>query len=358
MGRQVAENLGPRARRRLATPPRITIDSHRLLAAKRKTIVDALVTDPDRGRLLFANASLAFKEAGVDLSPEIADHVLHTLRQSAAATTRRERLTAQLKKALGVVPHPSDPAWLASTLFDRLELTPLATTGHDAAYQPAIPPEVEDRLRTHLPPASRPRLPARGSTTPRKIPWRLDLDADVPALPSARKAPSTVALDELWFYLDAHELVRPLLELGILEVSVLPTLTRTQYEAVKAGKPTGGFLDWVDSVTFPEERVRPSRATTTAKAPARKIAPPKAAPAKAAPVEKTEAAATTTEKKNTAAGKTGARRASPAKKAPAKEAAPANAAPAKKKSAKAAVEKKASANKATAAKTVRPSRAR
>ena len=294
--------------------------------------------------------------------------MLHTVRQSAAATTRRERLIAQLRKSLGVVPHPSDPSWLATTLFTRLELTPLATKGHDAVYQPAIPADIEETLRGHLPPASRPRLPARGSTTPRKIPWRLDLDSVVPALPSARKAPSAVALDELWFYLDAHELVRPLLELGILEVSVLPTLTRTQYEAVKAGKPTGGFLDWVDSVTFPEERVRPSRATTTTKAAAKKIAPAKAARAK-----KSEAAATTPAKK-TAAAKAVSPRAAPAKKAPAAKTGTAmklvakgtTAAttvapktPAKKAArAKSAPAKKTAANKATAAKNARPSRPR
>jgi hypothetical protein len=310
----VADDHAVGSRRRPATPQRLTIDSHRLLAARRKAIIDALVTDPDRGRLLFANASLAFKDAGVNLSPEIADHVLHTVRQSAAATTRRERLTAQLKKALGVVPHPSDPSWLATTLFRTLELTPLATKGHDAVYQPPIPTDIEDRLRGHLPPASRPRLPARGTTTPRKIPWRLNLAADVPELPAARRAPTKVSLDELWFYLGAHQLVRPLLELGILEVSVLPTLTRAQYEAVKAGGPTGGFLDWVDSVTFPEERVRPARAGSTAKTAAKKAAPAETAPAKGAAAAETAAKKAAPVKK-AAPAKTAAKKAAPTRTA-------------------------------------------
>ena len=262
------------------------------------------MADPDRGRLLFANASLAFKEAGVDLSPEIADHVLHTVRQSAAATTRRERLTAQLKKALGVGSTPVRSG----------------VVGQHALRQARADPAGDDGTRRCLPTgASRPRSRTgcartchqrpghdcrrEGSTTPRKIPWRLDLDADVPALPSARTAPSTVALDELWFYLDAHELVRPLLELGILEVSVLPTLTRTQYEAVKAGKPTGGFLDWVDSVTFPEERVRPARASNTAKTAAKKAAPARTTAKKADPV-KNATAAKTAPAKGAAAAKT------------------------------------------------------
>jgi hypothetical protein len=306
----VADDHGVGAGGRPSAPPRLTIDSHRLLAARRKAVIDALVTDPARGRLLFANASLAFKDAGIDLSPDIADHVLHTLRQSAAATTRRGRLTAQLKEALGVVPHPSDPSWLATTLFERLGLSPLATKGHDAVYQPAIPAEVEERLRAHLPPASRPRLPARGTTTaPHTIPWRLDLDAPVPVLPKARRAPKAVTLDDLWFYLDVHELVRPLLELGILEVSVLPTLTRSQYEAVKAGRPTGGFLDWVDAVSFPEERIRPPRAAAPG---ATKAAPAKKAPAKKAAAKKAAA-------KKAAAKKAAAEKA-PAEKAAAKKA--------------------------------------
>jgi hypothetical protein len=287
----------------------LEIDSHRLLLGKRKAIIAALVEDPSRGKLLFANASLAFKDAGVELSPGISNHVLHTVRQSKSATTQRERLTAQLQESLGEKPHPSDPAWLARTLFAKLGVTALDTSGRDPAYEPAIPEAAQERLRQHLAPPSRPRLPARRSTVVSKPAlFRLDLDAQVPDLEPAAKAPKAVSLPELWFYLDAHDLVRPLLELGILEVSVLPTLTREQYAAVRAGRPTGGFLDWVSAVSFPDDRLGRRQVATgsdpevpLAKATAKK-ATAKKATAKKATAKKATA------KKATAKKATGSRR--------------------------------------------------
>ena len=208
----------------------------------------------------------------MQLSAGISNHVLHTIRQSAAAATRREQVAAELREALGVVPHPSDPQWLARTLFTNLKLTPLATMGHQPVYHPAIPLATQEKLRAHLPPRTRPRVPARTSSSAQKqLPWRLDLDADVPQLGKARSAPKKVTLQDLWFYLNAHEFVKPLLQLGILEVSVMPTLTREQYDAVKAGEPAGGFLDWIETVTFPEERIRPPKAVAK-KAVAKKAA--------------------------------------------------------------------------------------
>jgi hypothetical protein len=322
---QVASEKNARSKPRTAeSTVTLKIDSHRALLAKRKDIIGALVADPTRAKLLFANASLAFKDSGVELSPAISNHVLHTVRQSKAATTRREQLTAQLREALGVVPKPSDASWLAKTLFTTLKLTPLDTKGHQPTYQPSIPLPVQEKLRTHLVPSTRPRLPARKSSTEAKeLPWRLDLDADVPSLGKARAAPKSVSLEDLWFYLDSHEVIRPLLELGILERSVLPTLTREQYEAVKAGRPTGGFIDWIDTVTFPEDRIRPQRpvakdapAEKPAKKPVAKKAPAKKAPANKASAKK-----------------------APAKKAPAKKA-PANKAPANRASAKKSTRRK------------------
>jgi hypothetical protein len=284
----------------------IRIDSHRLLIARRKKIIEALVEDPDRAKLLFANAALAFKDSGVELSPAISNHVLHTVRQSAAATTRREHLTAQLRAALGVVPKPSDPEWLAKTLFTRMKVTPLDPTGHVPVYQPAIPSEIEAQLRMRLAPRSRPRLPARTSASAPLPPplWRLDLAAKVPALPPARVAPKAVSVEGLWFYLDAHELVRPLLELAVLERSVAPTLTREQYDAVKAGKPTGGFLDWIDTVTFAEAKPQPqqrepatvTRTEATAKKATAKKATAKKATAKRATAKRATAKKATAKK--------------------------------------------------------------
>lgn len=240
--------------------------------------------------MLFANASLAFKDAGVDLSPAISNHLLHTVRQSKSATTQRERLTEQLQKALGEKPRPSDPGWLATTVFTKLKVKALDTAGHEPTYEPSIPEVVQERLRKHLAPASRPRLPARTSGQPAAPPvlFRLDLDAPVPQLDPAKKTPKALPLPQLWFYLGAHDLVRPLLELGILEVSVMATLTREQYEQVRAGRKTGGFLDWVNTVSFPDDKLGRRHIATGSdpeKVPAKKT-PPKKAAAKKAPVKK------------------------------------------------------------------------
>lgn len=284
----MADEKGTRSRPPVADASNVLrIDSHRLLIAKRKAIIDALVADPERGKLLFANAALAFKDSGVDLSPAISNHVLHTVRQSPEATTRREKLTEQLRAALGSVPKPSDPEWLAKTLFTKLQVTPLATKGHEPTYRPAIPVEVQQRLRRHLAPSSRPRVPVTSTATqPTPPPWRLDLDAEVPSLKPASKAPKTVTVETLWFYLGAHELVRPLLELAIIERSVLPTLTREQYEKVKSGKPTGGFIDWVDTVSFPDRTKPAAKKAPVKKAPVKKAAAEKAPTKKTAPKKK------------------------------------------------------------------------
>jgi len=217
-------------------------------------MVKALTSDLDRGRLLFANPALAFKDAGVQLSPAVADHILHTLRHSPETRTRREQLTALLKEQLGVAPHPSDGKWLAGTLFERLGLGPLRTFGHQPAYLPAIPADAEEQLRGLLPPSSRPRLPARAVRARRQALWRLDLDTEVPTLPATKRVPKQVTLEELWFYLGRHELVRPLLELGIIERSTMPVLGATAFRRVKAGEPTNGFVDWIDDVSFPSGR--------------------------------------------------------------------------------------------------------
>ncbi len=237
-----------------AGPPALKITTHRALVGERTTIIAALAADPRSARMLAANPALALRAVGVQLSPAIADHILHAVQQPAEVRSRRAELAAALTKDLGVAPHPSDPARLAEILFGALHLHPLATAGRQPTYVPTIPEASQDRLRALLPNPDR-RLPARTaptapSTRPPPV-WRLDPGAPVPALPRARFRPKRVTLPELWFYLPSHELVRPLLELGILEVSVMPVLPPDAFAKVRDGGQTGGLTDWIQSVTFP-----------------------------------------------------------------------------------------------------------
>jgi hypothetical protein len=66
-----------------------------------------------------------------------------------------------------------------------------------------------------------------------------------------------VSLPELWFYLGKHELVHPLLELGILQVSVMRVLTREEYAKVRDREIAPGFIGWIDTVEFPRQRKAP-----------------------------------------------------------------------------------------------------
>jgi hypothetical protein len=220
-------------------------------------MVAALTSDPDRARLLFANPALAFREAGVTLSPAIANHITHAIQQPPRVRTRREELTAQLTKALGEAPKPSDPAWTAKTLFDTLKVAPLEVAGQAPTYLPVIPADALDRLRALLPQGNRVAArPTRASAAPVPV-WRLDLEAAVPDLPQAGNRPKTVSLPELWFYLGNHELVHPLLELGILQVSVLRVLTREEFAKVRDREITPGFIGWINAVEFPRQRKAP-----------------------------------------------------------------------------------------------------
>lgn len=229
----------------------ILIDSHRKLIAQSRAMFAALAEDPARTRLLLANPATAFESVGYRFSPEIREHILDTVRHSGAAGTRRAQLRTQLQEALGIVPRPADPRWLARTLFVRLELAPLDSSGHLPHYRPGIPADALERLDA-LRPARANRTPKPSRNPVPEALWRLDIDATPPAgLPALAEAPSSLGLPEAWFYLGAHELVHPILELGIIDANVTPVLTQTRYRAVSRGTRTGGFVDWVTAISLP-----------------------------------------------------------------------------------------------------------
>jgi len=236
----------------------LVIDSHSALLRRRKAMLNALTSEPGRARLLFANPVLAFRDAGVVVSPAIADHILHSLQHPPEVKTQRERLTELLRKALGSAPHPSDPGWLATTVFTQLKVGPLDTAGLEPTYLPAIPEDAQKNLRALLPPRTRPRLPARPTTPAKQALWRIDIGAEVPERPPAKRIPKRLALEQLWFYLPRHDLIRPMLELGIIERSTMPVLSAAAFRKVRSGEQTNGLVDWIQDVSFPATARKPA----------------------------------------------------------------------------------------------------
>ncbi len=233
------------------------VNSHRDLVRQRKAMIEALSQRPDLLPLLLANPVLAFRDAGVTMSAEVANHVLHSVRHAPAVRVEREQLTAQLREALGVVPHPSDPEWLAQTLFTRLKVRPLVTRGMEPAYVPAIPDDARERLEALLPKRHRRELaPLPDQVSRPQALRRLDLDAPLVECKPARAGPKRLSLEQLWFYRGSHELVRPLLRLGIIERNALPILSASAYRDLKAGRRENDLVRWISGVSWPAEKRR------------------------------------------------------------------------------------------------------
>jgi hypothetical protein len=226
------------------------------LIRQRTAMVRALTVRPEVARLLLANPVLAFRDVGVTISPAVATHILHAVRHPASVRAERQLLTDELRAALTAAPRPTDPEWLATALFTQLKVTPLVTKGRQPTYLAAIPADARLRLHALLPRRRRHRLPTgpdTGATATRRQPLRrLDLDAPVVECPVARTAPTRVSLEQLWFYRGAHDLVRPLLRLGIIEHNALPLLGAAAYRKARSGERPYDLLRWIDHIGWPE----------------------------------------------------------------------------------------------------------
>lgn len=230
----------------------IVIKGHRDLIRHRDAMIAAVRDRPELLPLLMLNPVLAFRDAGVTISPSIATHILHTVQHPSGVRNEREALAGQVRAALGAEPHPTDPAWLARTLFDDLRVQPLDTRGLRPTYRPAIPDDARERLEALLPRRRRRAAPplVRVATRPQPL-RRLDLDAPLVNAPSLGTRPKRLTLEEMWFYRGAHALVTPLLRLGIIDSNALPILSRDAYRKVKAGAQPHDLLRWVDGIRFP-----------------------------------------------------------------------------------------------------------
>ncbi len=234
----------------------LEVESRRGLATHRREITRRLNENPRITVLLLVNPVLAFAEVNVKLTREVADHVLHTLRHPRRVRERLDALEGELREGLGEAPRPTDPAWLATALFDRLGLEPLDTADHTPAYRSAIAPEAMERLQQ-----LRPTLVKRARMLPRPLKGtrltvaperharrRLDLDAATPALAPVSKAPAGVSLEELWFYKDRHPLARKLLELGLIHAGGVRIHTPDGFRKIRDGQRVSPFRALVTGV--------------------------------------------------------------------------------------------------------------
>ncbi len=236
----------------------IRINSHRALAAQQVALAERVAAHPDLAVMLLINPVLAFKELGVELSPDVARHVLHAIQHPAALRNRRDELEAHLREVLGEPAQPTDAAWNARLLFKLRELQALAIGEQKPAYTPPLGQTEAQKLNA-LRPAGGVRYPQPRMLEPRSrvgsVPWkeslrRMDLEAPAPVLPKAEAAPGTVPLEDLWFYKDLDALVHGALELGIIQRRAFPIHTPDSFRKVLAGEKPNAFRSWIKSVRF------------------------------------------------------------------------------------------------------------
>jgi hypothetical protein len=246
--------------------PALRVGSHRELVVRQPEIVRRLHAHPELALMLFINPVLAFRDFGIELSPEMADHVLRSLQHPPRLRARRDELEASLTRALGTPPRPEDPAWLARTLFGQLQLPALDTSGHAPVYRSPLPPDAIERLEK-----VRPRFRNQRGDRPRRLggmvvrlkEWhpsarRLDLDATIPELPWAAAAPASLTLEELYFYKDMSPVARELLELGIIRRRAFPVQSGDSYRRIKRGEKASAFRGWLTALRFPALREPPA----------------------------------------------------------------------------------------------------
>ncbi|HLA42197.1 MAG TPA: hypothetical protein VJZ27_02110, partial [Aggregatilineales bacterium] len=132
----------------------VHIDQHNVLLTQQPEFFQRFNENPNIASLLFVNPVLAFREAGITMSPEIARHVLRSVYQPKHVRDRLAVLETKLKEALGEMPRPHDPEWAATFLFEKLKLPPLDTTGVEPVYLPSRAAEAIAKLNARRPKGS------------------------------------------------------------------------------------------------------------------------------------------------------------------------------------------------------------
>ncbi len=265
-----------------ARPPRLdfeplTVTSHRAFgtAKVQNAIFARFNENPDLAKLLLVNPVQAMKAVGVTLSTRLQKHVMHTLQYSPRLDAERKALEEHLHSQIGRKPRPNDPEWVAEFLFGELGLKPLDTRNHTPTYKTPLDADmmrVYEKLRpkrrtdaarkadmaqqTAPQPPRSPDDTTEGTSLltlkmPRTAITRLDLDAPLPELGHARKAPKAVDLETLYFYKDSHPLVRDLLQLGIIQRRQFPIQSADAFRKIQRGERPNPFTRWISDVRFP-----------------------------------------------------------------------------------------------------------
>ena len=254
-----------KASRPQGAPPEsiIQINTERDLIRYRTQIVARLQADPTAMRLLVINPVQAMRDVGIQIAPRVANHILHSVQYPPTVRAQKTRLIHELTAALGRKPHPSNPEWLAYTVFVQLEIPAVQTTGITPAYQAAVEPAAVRGIQSLLPTRGvtvdgTPQDPEHPRYAPPTVPLAceprtvemLDLDAPVPPLPPA-PAPASLSLTDLWFYKEASPVVRKLLRLGIIENSGVTLHGPSDYRRIRAGTMPNDLLLWLSEVRIP-----------------------------------------------------------------------------------------------------------
>lgn len=109
----------------------LAVNTHRDLLSNMRTICHRLNDNPDLARMLLVNPILALEDAGVQLSPEIKQHIIDSLRFPPSVVERKEALELELHdelRSLGV-PHrlPLTASQRADLVFRILKIAPQET---------------------------------------------------------------------------------------------------------------------------------------------------------------------------------------------------------------------------------------
>lgn len=250
------------------TPPqlsdRVKVESERQLLAMAKQLKPRLQQDPDFSVLLLANPVLALQHYGFDLSSDLQHHVLQQLRHPPKLRDRRELLEQRLTEALGEPPQPNDPAWMAQLVFDRQGLAAKQIGKREPIYRPPLNADMiaqaqarRPQGRSRYPQERRIRVTQRmGVARPEPTLRRMDLEAPVPSLKPAARAPAKLSLEQAWFYKDDDPLVRDAVELGQIRRRGFPFRTPDEFRKIMAGEKVDGFRKFVTRISL--ESVRSS----------------------------------------------------------------------------------------------------
>jgi len=248
------------------TPPKpLKVTTHRGLVARRRHIIAAVAARPELLPMLALNPVIVFREVGVHLSPEIADHVLRSLQHPPAVRAEREGLVATFREKYGELPQPTDGAWVARWLFTVLGVAPLDTEGATPVYVDPIPADALERLQALRPARRRGKESGpetSGAGRPRGMPLlrlpdsvlRLDLEAPARSLPPAADPPAEVTLEALWFYRGAHPSVPAMLRLGVIERGGVPIFSPDAYRKARSGERPSPLLRWITEVRFQTDK--------------------------------------------------------------------------------------------------------